>query len=551
MACRRDATTIAEMGSKLGPLVILFAAVGAAQEFDILIRNGKIVDGTGNPSFHGDLAIKDGKITALGKLPNRTATRTIDAKGLVVAPGFIDMHNHSDNNILEDGNAESMIRMGVTSMILGEGSSAAPSERFPRFRDYWAAILKSGVSTNIGSYVGSGLVYGNAHGNKPGPASAAEMEKMRDLIRQAMEDGALGVSTSLHQTPGFWITTDELVEMAKVAGNYGGIYSSHTRSEGETVFESIGEAIEVGRRAGVPVDLLHLKIAHFKLWGQMPELIGVIANARAEGVNVEAHIYPYTAGQNAGLSNIIPPWAHEGGTAAMLKRLQDPSLRSRLEKDITQGISGWYNHYTAVGSDWSKIQIVSVQNPAYRKYIGKRVSQMFADKKKPWLDALFGTLIDNNGAVPALYYHHTENDMTYAMKQPFVSFGSDGSAMRIDDAAKRGMPHPRSFGTYARVMGHYVRDQKTITLEEAVRKATSQNAAKVRLYDRGLLRAGMCADVTVFNPATIADRATYENPFQYAVGVEYVVVNGKVVIDQGKHTGARPGMVLYGPGTRK
>ncbi|MGH9662345.1 MAG: amidohydrolase family protein, partial [Bryobacteraceae bacterium] len=253
---------------RLHPVLLsILIAPSAAQDFDILLRNGKIADGTGNPSFQGDVGIKDGKIAGLGKLGNRRAGRVIDATGLVVTPGFIDMHNHSDNNILEDGNAESMIRMGVTSMILGEGSSAAPSARFPRFRDYWAAILKSGVATNIGSYVGSGLIYGTVHGSRPGPASAAEVQKMRELIRQAMEDGALGVSTSLHQTPGFWITTGELVEMAKVAGEYGGIYSSHTRSEGETVFESIGEAIEVARRAAVPVDLLHLKIAHYKLWG--------------------------------------------------------------------------------------------------------------------------------------------------------------------------------------------------------------------------------------------------------------------------------------------
>jgi N-acyl-D-amino-acid deacylase len=529
---------------------LLIGSAGA-QDFDVLIRNGKVADGTGNPSFVGDLAIKDGKIAALGKLRNRTAARVIDATGLVVAPGFIDMHNHSDNNILQDGNAESMIRMGVTSMILGEGSSAAPTARFPRFRDYWAAILKGGVSTNIGSYIGSSLIYTAARGERPGPATAAEVEKMRQIIRQAMEDGALGVSTSLHQPPGFWISTDELTEMAKVAGEYGGIYATHTRSEGDTVFESIGEAIEVARRAKVPVDLLHLKIAHHKLWGQMPELIGVIANARAQGVDVEAHLYPYTAGQNAGLSNIIPPWAHEGGNEAMLKRLKDPSLRSRIEKDISEGIPGWYNHYTAVGNDWGKIQIVAVRNPSYSKYVGKRVSEMIADRNKPWLDVLFESLLDNNGSIPALYYHHTEADMTYAMKQPFVSFGSDGSAMRIDEGAARGRPHPRSFGTYARVMGHYVRDQKTITLEEAVRKATSQNAAKVRLYDRGLLRAGMWADVTVFDPERIADKATYENPFQYAEGVQFVLVNGKVVIDQGKHTGARPGTVLYGPGTKR
>jgi N-acyl-D-aspartate/D-glutamate deacylase len=274
--------------------------------------------------------------------------------------------------------------------------------------------------------------------------------------------------------------------------------------------------------------------------GQMPELIGVIQNARNQGVDVEANIYPYTAGQNAGLLNIIPPWAHEGGTAAMLKRLVDPSLRARLERDITQGIPGWYNHYTAVGNDWSRIQIVSVSHPDYRKYIGKRVSEMIADRKKPWLDVLFEALIDNRGH-SALYYHHKE-DMQYALA-PFVSIGTDGSAMKAE-AGSRGSPHPRSFGTFARLLGRYVRDEKLLTLEDAVRKASSANARKVRLFDRGLLRPGMWADVTVFDPATIADRATYENPYQYAAGVQYVIVNFKLVIDRGQHTGAGQGNSL-------
>jgi N-acyl-D-amino-acid deacylase len=522
----------------------------SAQDFDILIQNGRVVDGTGNPSFLGNVGIKGGRIAALGGLAGKTAARTIDAKGLVVAPGFIDMHNHSDQAILADGNAESMIRMGVTSMILGEGSSAAPSATYPRFRDYWAAVLKQGVSTNIGSYVGSGLIYQTARGAKPGPATPDEVNRMRELIQQAMEDGALGVSTSLHQTPGFWISTDELVEMAKVAAKNGGIYATHTRSEGEEVFDSISEAIQIAKRSGTTVDLLHLKIAHHKLWGQMPELLGVIKNARDQGVDVEAHIYPYTAGQNGGLLNIIPPWAHEGGMAQMLERLKDPSLRPRLEKEITHGIPGWYNHYTAVGSDWSKIQIVSVANPAYSKYVGKRMSELIADKGKPWLDVLFQTLIENNGAVPSLYYHHVEADMRAAMKAPFVSFGSDGSALSSDPAKNKGLPHPRSFGTFARVIGHYVREEKVLTLEEAVRKASSQNAAKARLYDRGLLRPGMWADIAIFNPATVADQATYANPYQYATGMEYVLVNGKVVINKGSHTGAHPGAILYGPGTR-
>ncbi|HZO55879.1 MAG TPA: D-aminoacylase [Bryobacteraceae bacterium] len=538
------------MKTKLVALLVVAVAGLTGQDFDVLILNGRIVDGTGNPSFIGDVGTKGGRITAIGRLASRTATRKLDAKGLVVSPGFIDMHNHSDDIILSDGNAESMIRMGVTSMILGEGSSAAPTTEFPRFRDYWATVLKKGVSTNIGSYIGSGLVYQNARGAKPGPATAAEVEKMRQIVQQAMEDGALGVSTSLHQPPGFWLSTEELIEMAKVAARSGGIYATHTRSEGEEVFDSISEAIRIARESGTTVDLLHLKIAHHKLWGQMPELLGVIENARKQGIDVEGHVYPYTAGQNAGLRNIIPPWAHEGGTEKMLERLKDSSLRARLEKDITQGIPGWYNHYTAVGSDWSKIQIVSVANPVYHKYVGKRMSELIADKGKPWLDVLFETLIENKGAVPALYYHHVESDMRAAMKASFVSFGSDGSALKADPASGRGLPHPRSFGTFARVMGRYVRDEKVLSLEEAVRKATSHNAAKIRIYDRGLLRPGMWADVTVFNPDTIADRATYENPYQYATGVEHVLVNGALVIDKGTHTGARPGAILYGPGAR-
>src|SRR5262245_60706386 len=306
------------MKSKIAFLTLLLAGSLTAQEFDLLIVNGKIADGTGSPSFHADLGIKAGKVAALGKLTGRTASRTIDARGLVVAPGFIDMHNHSDNAVVTDGNAQSMIRMGVTSMILGEGDSAAPSQQYPRFTDYWATLLKGGVSTNIGSYLGSSTVFTAAHGNKEGPASAAEVQKMRDIVSRAMKDGALGVSTSLHQPPGYWISTSELVEMVKVAVQYGGAYSTHIRDEGETVFQAVSEAIEIARRTGAPTDILHLKIAHQKMWGQMPELIGLIQNARNEGLDVQAHLYPYTVGQNAGLRNIIPPWAHDGGNEAML-----------------------------------------------------------------------------------------------------------------------------------------------------------------------------------------------------------------------------------------
>ena len=478
---------------------------------------------------------------------NKTATRTIDAQGLVVSPGFFDMHNHSDNALLTDGDAMSFITQGVTAVVLGEGNSQAPSERFPRFTDYWKALGQKGISLNVASYVGAGQVFTTVHGMKAGPLTPAEIEKERVYVRQAMEDGALGVCSMLGFPPGFWETTDELTEMAKVAGQYGGTYASHIRDEGATVMKALSEAIEIGRRANVPVDILHLKIAYEKLWGQMPEVIGLLQNARNEGLDVQAHIYPYTAGQN-NLSAIIPPWAQEGGRDAMFKVIRDPAQREHLVHDIENGLGDWYDHYVAVGKDWSRMQPVSFSNPAYKKYDGKRMNEIIADMKMPPLDALFKILLDNNGSVGTIYFHHSEQDMTYAMKTPFVSFGSDGTAVRNDGPLGAGSPHPRYYGTYPRIFGLYVREQHIITLEEAVRKATSANAGKVRVWDRGILRPGLWADVTVFNPDTIIDKATFQDPHQYSVGVEYVVVNGKLVLDKGKHTGVHSGTVIYGPG---
>jgi N-acyl-D-aspartate/D-glutamate deacylase len=516
-----------------------------AQDFDVLIRNGRIVDGTGNPSFVADVAIQGGRIAAIGRLPGKTAKRTIDAAGLIVSPGFIDIHNHSDRTILTDGNAQSMIRQGVTSMIFGEGGSAAPSTEFPRFADFWKKLLAQGISTNIGSYVGSSEVWTTVRGPKAGPPTAAELDRMRALVREAMEDGALGVASSLSGPPGSWIDTATLVAMCEQAAPYNGIYSTHMRTEGFGVFESVAEAIDIGRRAKVPVDVIHLKIAEHKLWGRMPELIGTLQNARNQGLQVEAHVYPYRAGQN-NLATIIPPWAHEGGRDAMLARLKDASLKQRLENEIQNGIPGsnWYNHYTATGS-WEGMLVVSFSNPAYKKFEGKRMNQVIDGLKLPPIEALFKVLLDNKGSVPTVYFHHSEEDMRYALKQPFVSIGSDGTAVATEGPLAVGNPHPRYYGTFPRILGRYVREDKVITLEEAIRKMTSANANKVHIYDRGLLRPGQAADVTVFDAAKIIDNATFEKPHQYASGVEYVLVNGAVVLDKGgKHTGARPGAIL-------
>ena|SRR5579872_791597 len=544
----------------LGLALIGVVQNGLAQDFDILIRGGRIVDGTGNPAYDGDIAIRHGKIAAMGFLSGKTARRVINAAGLTVAPGFIDIHNHSDYTLLVDGNAQSMVRQGVTTMILGEGESAAPvggkqepsghHETWTDFAGYFARLLNSGISTNVGTYVGSSQIWTYVRGPRSGPPTAAELDEMRALVRRAMEEGALGVSSSLSGPPGSWIDTGTLVAMCEEASHYGGLYSTHMRTEGQGVFESVAEAIEIGRRAHVPVDIIHLKLADHKLWGQMPELVASIANARASGQDVQANVYPYRAGQN-NLASIIPPWAHEGGKDAMLKRLKDPTLRPRLEREILNGIPGsnWYDHYTATGG-WDGMLLVSLSNPLYKRFEGKRMNEVIQTIGKPPIDVLFELLENNGGSVPTVYFHHAEKDMVFALRQPFVSIGSDGTAVSTEGPLAEGHPHPRYFGTFPRVLGRYVREQKVISLEEAIRKMTSANAATVHQYDRGLLRPGMWADVTVFNAATIIDRATYEQPHQYATGIEYVLVNGQVVIDKGQHTGARPGMILYGPGKK-
>jgi N-acyl-D-aspartate/D-glutamate deacylase len=542
-------------------LFLLLAWSPWAQDFDLLIRGGRLVDGTGNPSFLGDVGIRGDRIIAMGSLAGATAKRMIDAAGLTVTPGFIDMHNHSDYTILADGNAQSMIRQGVTTMVLGEGESVAPvggkqppaarrvlvsggEPDWTDFNGYFADLMRQGVSTNIATYVGSGQIWTYVHGEQAGPPTPAELEQMRALVRQAMEQGALGVSSSLSGPPGSWIDTDTLVAMCEAAAPYGGSYSTHMRTEGRGVFESVAEAIEIGSRAHVPVDIIHLKIAEHTMWGQMPELIATIARARAEGHQVQANVYPYRAGQND-LATIIPPWAHEGGTEALIQRLKDPALRSRLESEILNGIPGsnWYDHYTATGG-WEGMLLVSLSNPEYKKFEGMRMNQVIEAMGKPPLDVLFELLESNGGSVPTVYFHHSEEDMRYALKQPFVSIGSDGTAVATEGPLATGHPHPRYYGTFPRVLGRYVREEKILTIEDAIRKMTSANAAKIGAFDRGLLRPGMMADVTIFDAEHVIDNATFTRPHQYATGIEYVIVNGHVVLDRGQHTGARPGVIL-------
>lgn len=548
----------------LVPLALAFAlaatpTTAAEPEYDLLIKNGRIVDGTGNPWFHGDLAITGDKIVAVGRVPDGKAKRTIDAKGLVVAPGFIDIHSHSDDLILEDGHAQSKIRQGVTTEVLGEDRSAGPLKGELRARTfkargqeftwstlggYFDALDKAGASVNIASYVGLGTIWECVMGKSHARPTAKQLDQMKDLLDEAMKEGALGLSTYLMMPPGSLATTDDLVELCKVVKKHGGIFSSHIRSEGLDVLASVKQVIEVGERAGVPVDVIHIKIADEKLWGKMNDVVKLIEDARKRGVNVQANVYPYTRGNN-NLASIIPPWAHEGGTAKMLERLKSAKDRERLKTDITKGIDGWYNHYTAVGGDWSRM-LVSGRGT----YEGLTMDRVIAAKQKGKnpspdpLDILFDILIEQSGSVPTVFAHHDEKDMNLAMQQPWCSIGSDGSAYATEGALKRGNPHPRNFGTFPRVLGVYVRDRGVLKLEDAVRKMTSLNAAKVGLRDRGLLRAGDFADVTIFDPETVIDKSTYTAPFAYNEGIEFVIVNGTVVLDRGKHSDAMPGRAL-------
>jgi N-acyl-D-aspartate/D-glutamate deacylase len=526
--------------------------------YDVIIRHGRIVDGTGNPWFEGDVAIRGDRIVAISPAVPGEAHREIDAHGLIVAPGFIDMHSHSDFVLFEDGRAESKIRQGVTTEILGEGSSAGPyhgeftgpgvtvagtERRWSRLGEYFDLVDEADVSVNVASYVGIGNVWQCVMGTSFDRPTPEQLEAMCRLVDEAMRDGALGLSSQLMMPPGSLATTDDVVALCEVVRRYGGIYSTHIRNEGLGVFDSVKEAIEIGERSGVPVDIIHLKIADQQYWGRMPEIIELIQSARDRGVNVQAHVYPYTRGNND-LVSIIPPWAHEGGRAELLARLRDPEQRARIRDDIRNGVPGWYNHYTAVGGDWSRM-LVSANN----LYQGLTMDRVFALRAgdgpaRDPIEELFDILIEQEGSVSTVFAHHTEEDMTFALLQPWCSLGSDGSALATDGVLRRGNPHPRSFGTFPRVLGPYVRDLKLLRLEDAIRKMTSLNAAKAGLHERGLLKPGMFADVTVFDPRTVGDRATYTEPFLYSTGIEYVFVNGELAVDHGERTEARPGRAL-------
>ena len=523
------------------------------------VKNGRIVDGTGNPWFQGDVAIRGNWIVAIGRIPAESAKQVIDASGLIVAPGFIDIHSHSDTLLLEDGSAHSKIRQGVTTEVLGEGNSAGPAlgkiaagklivgDRKLEWRtlgEYFETLEREGVAVNVASYVGLSNVWRCVMGESFERPDAEQLKLMRELVKQAMGDGAMGLSSMLAMPPGSLATTDDIVELCREVAVADGIYSTHIRNEGLGVFDAVKEAIEIAERAHVPVDIIHLKIADQQYWGRMKEILALIEAGRSRGVNVQAHVYPYTRGNND-LASIVPPWAHEGGATKLRERLKDPETREKIKRDIRQGLPGWYNHYTAVGGDWSRMLIS--KETTLKGLTMDRVLAQRAKGKTPTpepLDLFLDYLSDENGSVSTVYAHHTEEDMNLALVQPWCSVGSDGSAFAVEGPLRRGNPHPRNFGTFPRVLGVYVRELNLLRLEDAIRKMTSLNASKIGLRDRGLLRPGQFADIVVFNPATVIDHSTYTEPFQYAEGISHVIVNGEIVLSAGKLTGAKPGRAL-------
>jgi len=526
---------------------------GAARPFDLIITNARIIDGSGAASSSGSVGVRDGRIAGVGRVSG-PAARTIDAAGHVLAPGFIDPHSHSDYALLTDGNAESKIRQGVTTEVIGESSSVAPqrpseSRPWTDYTGYFAAVQKSKISVNLLSYVGLGQVREFVMGNDERAPTPTELATMAGLVSDAMKQGAYGASTGLIYSPNAYAKLDELIALSKPAAATGGIYASHLRYDGEKLRDGIEEAIAIGEGAKIPVHVFHLKVTGASNFGRMKEVIAIVEAAHKRGQEVHADQYPYVA-SSTGLSQTIPPWAHEGGGAKLAERLKDPETRARIRKEMDDPHPIWENRLISAGT-WHNVQIASVPaqtgiESGYKRYEGKRVDEAAREAGKDPYDFVFDLLIANRGSVSCVWFIINEDDLKLAMRQPWVSIGSDGSALATSGPLRTGVPHPRNFGTFPRVLGKYVREEHVLTLEQAVHKMSGLTAQQMHLADRGLIKEGFAADLVIFDPATVADRATFSDPFQYPVGISTVIVNGRVVLDNGRHTGERPGVVIRG-----
>jgi len=544
---------------------LAFAAAHAqSAPYDLVIRNGRIIDGAGSPWYSGDVGIRGGRIAAIGNLASAAARRTIDARGMVVAPGFIDMLGQSDLTLLVDPRVPSKIFQGITTEVTGEGDSIAPlndrilkADRIyfehmqvgPDWRDfsgYFARLEKQGTGINMAMYVGATRVRRMVIGDENRAPTPAELEQMKALVRQAMQQGAVGLSTALQYPPAPYASTDELVALASEAAKFGGIYASHLRSEGDRVLPALDEAIRIGREARMPVEIWHIKAAGKPNWGRMPEIVGKIESARAAGVDITADTYAYTAWFN-GLSAFIPPWAHDGGDARMLERLRDPAIRARIRKEMQTPDATWDNEWQEIPGP-EAVLIAVVHNPKLRPLQGKTLAEAAKLRGKDPIDTLFDTLLEDDAYTEVAVFGMSEPDVLLALEQPWVSIDNDSQGTAPDGLLGGEHPHPRAYGTFPRILRKYVREEHKLRLEEAIRKFSALPAQRMRFNDRGVLKEGMWADVVVFDPAKVRDLATFENPNRLSVGMEYVLVNGVPVIEEGKMTNALPGRVLRGPG---
>jgi len=544
------------------------AAQPSATRYDVIIRNGRVVDGTGSPWFRGDVGIVGDRIAAVGHLAGATAATTVDANDFVVAPGFIDLLGQSEFNVLVDARAASKIMQGVTTEVTGEGSSIAPvndrmiAEAAPSARhfgvvqdwrtlgDYFRRLdERSHPAINVGTFVGAGGIRNYVIGKDDRPATPAELARMKQLVAEAMEQGALGLSTSLQYVPDRFASTDEIVELAKVAAGYGGVYFTHQRSEGRPIFESLDEVFAIAERARIPAEIWHLKTAYTENFGKMPEVLRRIEAARARGLDVTADQYPYDRASN-GLDACLPLWVREGGLDKMIARLEDPAERAKIKRDMDDAnATTWENQWYGSGGG-DGVMLSSVLDPALRKYEGMTLTEIGKAMGKDPRDAVMDLVIADRGESSVITAIMSEDDVKTAMRNPLVGVGTDSGAQAEDGKLSESKSHPRAWGSFPRILGKYVRDEHVLTLEEAIRKMTSKAADRVHLSDRGVLRPGMKADITVFDPATIRDVSTFEDPRHYAVGVRQVFVNGRRVVADGVITSQRPGRALRGPGYR-
>jgi N-acyl-D-amino-acid deacylase len=549
------------------PLFFLFASHLLGEDFDVLIKGGTVYDGSGGEGQRVDLAIKGDRIAGLGGFKTAKAKTIIDATGLAVAPGFINMLSWSTESLIQDGRSQSEIRQGVTTEIMGEGESMGPvNERVRehmlrqqadiKYEIKWNALAeylryleKRGVSCNVASFIGATTIRENVIGFEDKVPTPQQLEQMRELVRKEMEAGALGIGTSLIYPPAFYAKTEELIELCKVAAKYQGKYISHMRSGGNQLLESFDELVRIAREAQIPAEVYHIKAAGQQNWSKIDNLLARIEAAQKEGLNIRANMYTYTAA-GTGLDACLPPWTEDGGYPALYKRLRDPATRQKIAAEVKIDSDKWENLYLAAGSP-DKILLVGFKSEKLKPLTGKSLAEVAKMRGKDPIETIMDLIAEDESRIGTIYYVMSEENVKKELAKPWISFGSDEASQAPESVFLKSNPHPRAYGNFARVLGKYCRDEKVIPLNEAVRRLSALPATNLGLDHRGLLQEGMFADVVVFDPATIADHATFEKPHQYAVGMKHVFVNGQHVLKNGEHTGAKPGRALWGPGKIK